>query len=105
METGQGGVEKNYLRIFHLPFQIVADREEEALSLPFRFVEVPFAGLVDLPQVGLVPLGGKGLPPAQVGQGVTDVLTGGNIIVVHGILSFYPIGDTPLYHIRFPMST
>lgn len=103
METGQGGVERKLLTYF--PFQIVADREKEALALSFAAVEVPFAGLVDLPQVGLVPLGGKGLPPAQVGQGVTDVLTGGNIIVVHGILSFYPIGDTPLYHIRFPMST
>lgn len=83
----------------------MADREEEALAVPFRFVEVGLAGLVDLPQVGLVPLGGKGLPPAQVGHSVADVLTGGNVIVFHGVLAFYPLGDNPLYHTRFPMST
>lgn len=68
--------------------EVVADREEEGFGVPFRFVEVGLAGGVDGPQILPVALGTVGASPAEIVDGVSDVLTGGNVF--HGILSFFP---------------
>lgn len=69
--------------------EMVTDSKEEGLAVPFAAVEVGLAGGVDGPQILPVALGTIGASPAQIVDGVSDVLTGGNV-VFHGFLSFFP---------------